>query len=284
MEYFEPHFLDEALVLLDRFGSGARVLAGGTRLGLELRRPSVDIHALVNIKRIGELHAIGESPSALRIGALVTAATLAQDLRVISGAPLLARAAATLGARQLRNVATLGGNLCSGHPAADLSVALVACGARCRLAGLSDDVREISAEEFVRAGPQTLRAGELLVGVAISKADACVSYQKMQTRRAFEMAIVAVGVQCVFEERAVADVRIALGGAAPTIVRASVAEAAVSGGAIEDASARRAARIAAEDDASPRTDRWASADYRRHLVGVLTERALLDVAAQSRRG
>src|SRR5580704_13109346 len=131
MQYFEPNFLDEALVVLDRFGPRAKALAGGTRLVPSLRDDSGDVIALVNLKRIASLGSITIGGGQARIGALVTAAELAKSQAVTAAVPLLAVAAASMGSRQIRTLASIGGNICSGDPASDLTVALLASDAAC---------------------------------------------------------------------------------------------------------------------------------------------------------
>jgi CO/xanthine dehydrogenase FAD-binding subunit len=278
MQYFEPNFVEEALALLEQLGPSARVLAGGTLLGPEVRAASGAASAIVNIKRIPELHDIDFDGQTLHVGALATASELAANDLVRWHAPLLALAAASLGATQLRNVATIGGNLCSGHHAADLGAALLACDARCVIANLISGPTTMPVASFFRPHGHALEEGAILTAIEVPASAAKVSYMKMQTRRAFEMAIVAVGVAMTEE-----SVRIALGGAAPTPVRASHAEKAWSLGRINstapDVPAREAGRIAAAKDCDPVTDHRATAEYRRHLVAVLTERALLDAAA-----
>ncbi|MDQ6779708.1 MAG: FAD binding domain-containing protein [Candidatus Eremiobacteraeota bacterium] len=274
MLYFEPNFVDEALVLLDRFGTGARLLAGGTRLGPALRGGSDETSALINLKRIDAMQGIEPAAAHLRIGALTTAAQLARDPHVRKHARVLADAAASLGARQLRSVATLGGNVCCGDPLSDLSAALLACDARCEVATLSEGPALVALEQLVaRSAP--LAAGELLTAVEIPVvADARFSYQKMLTRRAFELAVVAVAVRLTLQGDRIADARIALAGAGEVTLRALNAEAALRAAAPTAAMISGAARIAAIADARPQDDARASARYRRQLVDVLTQRAL----------
>ncbi len=278
MQYFEPNFVEEALALLEQLGPSARVLAGGTLLGPEVRAASGSTSAIVNIKRISELRDIDFDGQALHIGALATARDLAENDLVRRHAPLLSLAAASLGATQLRNVATIGGNLCSGHHAADLGAALLACDARCVIANLITGPATMPVAEFFRPGGHALEEGAILTAIEIPASSAHVSYVKMQTRRAFEMAIIAVGVVLAHD-----SVRIALGGAAPTPVRAVHGEKTWTDGRIHstapDAVGREAGRVAAAKDCDPVTDHRASAEYRRHLVAVLTERALLEAAA-----
>ncbi|SRR5579872_125113 len=274
MQYFEPNFVDEALVLLDRFGSGARLLAGGTRLGFALRSDPRDVAALINLKRIRELERVEERDGTLRIGALVTAQRIATTPVIREHAPLLARAAGSMGARQLRSIATVGGNICSGDPASDLVVALVACGARCEIAGVEEPSRVLPLERWLDERATGVQAKELIGWVHVPVTQHVAAYEKMTQRRAFEMALVAVAFRAQREGAALRDVRIALGGVGPAVLRARGAEAVLSGAPLSAASAREAARTAAERDARPRDDARASAEYRRHLVTTLVERAI----------
>jgi CO/xanthine dehydrogenase FAD-binding subunit len=119
-----------------------------------------------------------------------------------------------------------------------------------------------------------------LTAVEIPTTPVSVSYQKMQTRRAFEMALVAVGVAVHVEGGAIRRARVALGGVAPSVVRAQNAEVALLGKRADDETARVSARIAAAQDTRAEDDLHASAEYRRHLVAVLCERALRDAFTQ----
>lgn len=277
MEYFEPNFLDEALVLLDRYGAGARVLAGGTVLGPQLREDARGVTALVNIKRIPELYGVAVTGDALKIGALATARDVADNSLVRRHAPLVAEAAASLGASQLRNMATVGGNACSGAPAADLSLAFLASGARCEITSVAQGPVSLFMEYFFRPGSNALAPEELLTAVEVPCSQWRAAYLKMQTRRAFETALVAVAVSALLEGDRITDARIALGGVAPTPIRATAAEAALAGQKLNRDAARAAARVAADADAQPESDQRASAEYRRHCVAVLAERALRSI-------
>jgi carbon-monoxide dehydrogenase medium subunit len=279
MLYFEPNFIDEALVLLDRFGSGARILAGGTRLGPRLREHRDDAAALVNVKRIEELHAITRSARSLRVGAAVTANQLSTSPDVRECVPLLAEAAQTLGARQLRSVATLGGNVCSGDPVSDLTAALLASDAACEIVTLAEGPTRIALERLVTKASPVLATGELLSAVEIPLADGVrSSYQKVMTRRSFELALIAVAASVHFDDPTVVRARLALAGAAPLPVRASHTEAFLAGKRLDRAAIAQAAELAAREDARPADDHRAGAEYRRQLVAVLTARALQALA------
>lgn len=276
MQYFEPNFVDEALVLLDRFAPHAHVLAGGSLLGLAVRtrsdsRAIADATAIVNVKRIPALREISFDGATLTIGALVTAREASMHELIRAHAPLVARAASSLGARQLRTVATIGGNLCSGHPAADISTALLACDARCLIADIASGPTSVLGVDFVRAESDPR---SLLTAIEVPTSAARVAYLKMQTRRAFEMAIVSAAVAVELDGSTVRAARIALGGAAPSPVRAANAESWLRGKSPSGAAASDASRLAADQDAAPAGDAHASAEYRRQLVHVLVERAL----------
>ena len=279
MEYYAPNFLDEALVVLERYGARASVLAGGTLLGPRLREDATGVDALVNIKRIRSLTDIEFDEGSLRIGALATAHVLAENALVRQHAPLVAAAAATLGAPQLRSAATLGGNILSAHNSADIATALLASDAVATVHTARDGTIAIPLDRMVSPGFTGLPASALLGDVRLTSAAGWHSaFVKMQTRRAFEMALVSVAAQVREDARgSILDARIALGGAAPTPIRATAAEAVLGGGTLTAASAGDAAAAAAEVDAEPADDVLASAEYRRQLVRVLVVRALLSL-------
>jgi carbon-monoxide dehydrogenase medium subunit len=278
MQYFEPNFLDEALVVLDRFGPRAKPLAGGTRLVPSLRDDCGDVIALVNLKRIASLASISISGDRARIGPLVTAAELAQSPAIAAAVPLLAAAAASMGSRQIRRFASIGGNICSGDPASDLTVALLASDAACVLASSGHGERRLPLRDVLIPGGTICAPHELLAAVEVPITHARTDYRKMTTRRSFEMALVAVAVAIDRDRGRPIATRIALAGAGPVCMRATNAEqianpTSIDGDGLEWATSAGAA--AAAHDASPDSDERASADYRRHMVAILTTRALI---------
>jgi CO/xanthine dehydrogenase FAD-binding subunit len=278
LEYFEPHFIEEALVVLDRFDGRARALAGGTRLVPELRARLGDTAALVNLKRIADLYAVTAENGALSIGALTTAARLSSDATVAKDAPLLALAATTLGSVQIRALATVGGNICSGDPASDLTTALLALDANCGVASLAAGERREALSNLLVPGGVSLRSGEILTRVIIPVRDSAFAYRKMATRRGFEMALVAVALLLERDGAQVRHVRIALAGAGPTCLRAPHAERRALGTMASSADLENVAAAAADRDSAPQSDQRASASYRKHLVRILTRRCLEDVS------
>jgi len=284
MQYFEPNFMNEALVVLERFGARCKILAGGTLLGAQLRAAPTEVDAVVNVKRVPSLKDIEESDRGLRIGALATAHVLAAHPLVIERAPLVAQAAAGLGARQLRTLATIGGNACSAHPSADLAVALLASDAVVEYATLSEDKRSVPIERFLLDPNDSVPTGALVTGFWLPLRDGGARFCKLRTRRAFELALVSVAAWVHVKRSNVVDCRIALGGVAATPVPATNASSALKTGALAEPRIREAAARAADADARPQDDLRASAPYRRHLVHVLVARALREIAALPQTG
>jgi len=265
MQYFEPRFVGEALVVLERYGAGAKILAGGTLLAARLRESPAGLDAIVNLKRIAELGAIGRDGDGLRVGALATADELARLPLVKECAPLLSAAAASLGARQLRSSATIGGNVCSGLANADLSTALVALDASVVVEIGGGHRHDIPIADFLAGVADGSSRGSLVVAIDVPVPDRRWAFVKMQTRRSFEMAIVSV---------AISGMRVALGGVARSPVLAAGASRVLARGPLTRELAREAARAAAQIDSQPADDAHASARYRRALVETLVYHAL----------
>jgi CO/xanthine dehydrogenase FAD-binding subunit len=281
MQYFEPNFIDEALVVLERFGDEAKIVAGATLLGPALREGRSHAKALVNVKRIAALRGIERRGHTLHVGAACTADAIAHDSHVRELARPLASAAAGLGCRQLRSLATIGGNCCSGYSDADLTTALIACGAVVTYADRAGATSQVPIEDHLRlvhGGSAVALVRTLDIPIHTG---AAASYVKMQTRSAFEMSIVSVAVRLRMERGVVTDARIALGGAGETALFASTASAALIGRRLDEAASSECAHLAAQADAHPRDDARASAAYRRHLVAVLVRRALAGAVAPS---
>jgi CO/xanthine dehydrogenase FAD-binding subunit len=168
--YERPTRLDAAVALLDEHGSEARLLAGGTDLIIRLRDGSIQPRIVVDLKRIAELDwAIRETDGVLTIGARTVMTDIAADERVRREFEALAEAAAVVGAVQIRNRATLAGNICNASPAADTAPALLVFGATVIVAG-SAGTRRIPIDElFVRSGVTTLARGELVTAIELPR-------------------------------------------------------------------------------------------------------------------
>ncbi len=286
-EYFAPQSLTEALTLLQERGEGGRALAGGTDLVVQVKEgEKIPIPSyLVSLRRIPELRGIDSSArDGLRIGATATMAEIAESPLIRERYSALADGAEIVGSIQTMNMATVGGNVCNAAPSADTAPPLLVHEAVAVVAGPQGE-RELPLEEFWLGPNQTaLQPGELLRELRLPAPPANTGgvYVRRTPRKQMDIAVIGVAVlltlgQCDRIERA----RIALGAVAPTPVRARKAEAALEGKAASEALFSEAAETAASE-ASPIDDIRGSAEFRRHLVRVTTERCLHEAAQRAR--
>ena len=270
-EYFEPASLPEACALLARYQGRAQPLAGGTDLLVELKEQLRRADCVVNIKKIPGIDRLAfDAHDGLHIGALVTAREV--ELAAFTGEHYasLVQAARELGSIQVRNRATIIGNVCRASPSADTLPPLIADGAEITVHGPSGH-RSLPLEEFFTGpGKTVLRHDELATAIRVPAPAPRTRkiYIKHGRRKAMELATVGVAVTASPKEG-----RIVLGAVAPTPIRARNAEAMLRGQVLEPALIERAARAAMEES-RPISNVRASADYRREMVAVLTRRAL----------
>ena len=271
-----PSSVDECLPLLATHGGAAKLVAGGTDLLPQLKNGLLHPAFVIDLSGVAELRAIAVADGGgLRIGAGVTARELELDPRVRSRYPALAESAALVGSVQVRNLATLGGNLCNAAPSADMAPPLVALDAEAVIAGPKGR-RRVPVGEFFRGVRSTVLAAddllvELLVPAPGSNSGGC--YLRHTPRRELDIAVVGVASQLTLDNGVCAKARIALAAVAPTPVRAAAAEQALVGQTVTPAVIERAAALAVEA-ARPISDQRGSAEFRRHLVRVLTRRTL----------
>ena len=279
-DYVEPQSVEEAVQILAEAGPGARLLAGGTDLLVQLDGGKIQAEKVIFLGNLSELKDLTWKPeSGLSVGAGVTLRQIETDSDVRSRYPALAQSSAEIGSLQIRNLATLAGNVCNASPSADTSPALLAYDATVEILG-PKGARTIGLEEFwTGPGATSLAEGELVVAIHLPAAAAnrTVFYRKLSVRRAMDLAMVGVCVAADRNNGDVSNTRIALGAVGPVCLRATEAEALINSGA-NDANIVAAARLA-EDASSPIDDQRASAAYRRAMVRVLVERGLRQILA-----
>ncbi len=275
-EYFEPRTLKEAVGLLVKYKGGARLLAGGTDVMIEMKGGYVKPKYLINLKKIKGLDKISFSKKeGLRIGALVTWSTLLSSKPINQYYPVLRETASLIGCPQIRNIGTIGGNICHASPSADSAPALMIYEAQCVVAGPGRE-RIIPIEKiFTGVQKISLKKGEILTGFRLPTPDTGSKgcYLKFSPRRAMDLPIVGVGVLVTESNGTFQDVKIALGAVAPTPIRARRAESFLFGKPVNDQSIRKAAEEAVMES-KPITDMRASREYRLGLVKELTYRAI----------
>jgi CO/xanthine dehydrogenase FAD-binding subunit len=274
-----PRTLDDAVAALTEH-PGALVLAGGTDLMVDVnesRRRLAEDDTVVTVNRIPELRSWTHDPAArtVRLGAGVTYAETETD-PLAALLPALAQAARTVGSPQIRNAATIGGNLATCSPAGDGLPVLSALDATVELQGASGR-RTLAVDEFMTGVKRTaLRSDELITAVTVPVLDGWQGYTKVGVRNAM---VIAIAGACLAVDRPTRSIRLALGSVAPTIVRATEAEAYASSVVDWDAmtvaeeAAGEFGRLAASA-ARPIDDHRASAAYRTHAVDVLARRLL----------
>jgi len=277
-EYFAPESLADTLQIFSDFGPEARPIAGGTDLVLQMRMGELAPRALVNLTRVAELRGSPTSDGfPYFLSALTTLQKLCQSESIRMRFPALAEAAATMASGQVRNLATVGGNLCNAAPSADLAAILLALGAIARVVGPRGERRIPLEGFFLGPGRTVLASDELLLGLEIPDPVGHSVYLKHSLRACMDIAIVGVAVSLHRVDGRCASASIAMGAVAPTPIRALAAEAELAGERLTPDRIERAARAAAAES-RPIDDMRASAWYRRRMVEVLTRRALTSVA------
>ena len=273
-EYEAPTSLDEALAALDRYGDEAKVLAGGQSLIPLMKLRFASPAALVDINRVPGLDGLAEEEGELRIGALVRHKDCERSSLLGDRWGVLGDAAPQISDPIVRNLGTVAGSLAHADPQGDWGSALMAAGARVVARG-SRGSREIAVADLFE-GPftTTLEPTEVITEVRVPDPGprAGGTYLKLE-RKVGDFATAAVAVHVSFSNGTVGRAGIALTGVGPRNLRAQAAEEALAGSPLDDGAIREAARLAA-DAAEPWDDERGSADYKRNVVRVFTERGL----------
>jgi len=274
-EYYEPTSLDEALELLDKLGEEAKVLAGGTDLIVKMKMRALEPKHLINLKRIPNLNYIVSDSESIRIGALTTWSDLEKSDIVKNELPALYDAVKAMGSLQIRNMATLGGNLCNASPAADSAPPLLVYDAKVKVVS-KQGVRVIPLTEFfLGPGVTALKSNEVLTEVVIDKRNVSVGSAFVKISRvATDLAIASAAVMIKLKDGILEDVKIALGSVAPTPVRAKSLEAALVGRPAKLEEVKQYLNLL-EKDIKPIDDVRGTAWYRREVSKVLVYDAFL---------
>jgi carbon-monoxide dehydrogenase medium subunit len=280
-EYLGPKTVQEACSLLSQHGDKAKVMAGGTDVLNVMKERKITPQYVVGISGINELDYIKADADGIKIGALATLTSMANSSAIREKCPCLAEVPLKMATVQIRNMGTLGGNLCNAAPSADTAPILICLGAKAKIAGPNGE-RVVALEDFFTGpGKTVLGSGELLVEIQVPNQPASTAgaYLKM-SRVSVDLAIVGVGVVLTRDGDSCKDIKITLGAVAPTPIRAKKAEAVVKGKKIDDALLEQAGKIASEE-AKPIDDVRGSAFYRTEIVKVYTKRAIKQAMEQA---
>ena len=284
-DYYRPASLAEATTLLDERGDGGALLAGGTDLLVQIKEGHLSPTYLVALSGIAELADLRSSDGeGLRIGAQVLMQDLADDPTVRERFSALSDGAGIVGSYQTRNMATVAGNVCNAAPSADISPPLSVLDATVHIAGAGGE-RDVPIDEFwTGPGQNVLQPAEIVAYFATpAPPDRAGSYYERHTpRKEMDIAAVGTSVYVELDESGVCTkARIALAAVAPTVIRASKAEAHLLSSEISEEAAAAAGTIAAAE-ARPISDQRGSAEFRAYLVEVMTARSILRAAERAR--
>ncbi len=276
LELHEATSLDEAAALLNRYAPDARLLAGGTDLLVDLKTGRGTAGHLVSIQGISELRGVSETSSGLRIGALTTLNELDASPVIARRYPALRDATGRMAAPQIRNAATVGGNIAGAVPCADLPPVLLVSGASVVLWSPTGERRVGLEDLFVGPRETILQQDEVLIAVTVPTPPRGfgAAYARFALRDGNAIAVAAVAAGLLLDpDDTVRKARIALGAVAPTPRLVEPAGALLAGRPVDEDALDEAAE-AAIAAAEPITDIRGSAEFRRRLVGTLTRRAI----------
>jgi carbon-monoxide dehydrogenase medium subunit len=263
--------------------TGAKTVAGGTDLLPQMKNGVVKPPVVIDLSGIAALKGVASANGAgLRVGACATARELELHPDVRRRYTALADGAALVGSVQVRNLATVGGNLCNAAPSADMAPPLMALDAEAVIASPRGERRVLLASFFQGVRRTVLAADELLVALVVPApaAGSGGSYIRHTPRRELDIAVVGVASQVTVQNGRCVKARIALASVAPTPVHATAAEQSLQGQALTPDTIERAATLAV-DAAKPISDQRGSAEFRKHLVKVLTRRTLTSALARA---
>lgn len=283
-EYHEPETIRQACQLLKEYGDQARIMAGGTDLVIKMKRGLVSPKHVIDIKKIPDIRGVEKTREGVWIGAATSLADVADAPGLQEGLSMISRAALSIGSTQVRNRATIGGNICNAAPSADMAPGLLVAEAVASVSG-PESAREVPLASFF-TGPGTTRLaeGEIVTRLYIPLPPETrhMVYIKHGPRRSMDCAVVGVAVALDVDSTSsiCRDVRIALGAVAPTPVRAARTEKLIEGKTFTGLDYEAiGARV--REEISPITDVRASAEYRSDMVSILTIQALERIEHES---
>jgi carbon-monoxide dehydrogenase medium subunit len=282
-ELILPESIDDCIKALAKGGPESKLLAGGTDLLPQLKNGLLKPPRVIDLSGVARLRTIeAGNGKGIRIGSAVTARTLELD-RAVRGSYLsLAEGGALVGSVQVRNLATLGGNICNAAPSADMAPPLLALDAEAVITGPKGERRVPITTFFTGVRRTVLAPDEILVELVVPNpgAHSGGNYLRHTPRRELDIAVVGVASQLTLANGVCTKARIALAAVAPVPLRATAAEQSLEGQAVTPDRIKRAADLAVEA-ARPISDQRGSADFRRHLVRVLTRRTLTTALARA---
>jgi carbon-monoxide dehydrogenase medium subunit len=280
VDYHQPATFTELSELLTRYGPEVRVMGGGTALTILLKEGLIDSVRLVSLERMG-LESVSWKDGALHVGAMTSLQVLADHPLVHEHLPILSEVLHQVASRRIRNVATLGGNICWAEPASDPPGILTLLEAEATIVSGRGERRLAMRDLFRDYYTTALESDEVLTAVRISppRKDAGVAYIKFTPQSKADKPVLGVAASIRAEKGACADARVVVGAAGPTPLSLPEADAAMCGHSVESRAAEELADRYAEA-AQPMSDSRGSEGYKRDMIRVLVRRALRRAWAQ----
>jgi len=271
-DYLKPKSLEEVFSLLETYGERATLIAGGTDVMVSIRNKELAPEVLISLRELKDLSYIRKD-DAYHIGALTTHRMLETSQLVQQELSALYDGASKVGSVQIRNVATVGGNICNAAPSADTAGPLLVLDAQAVLKG-PDGIRKVPLTEFFTGPSQTVKRNDEVLTefeIPIENGQFGSAYHKHSRRKAMDLPILGVAVSLKLSRQSVENVRIALSVAAPTPIRARKAEEFLKGKTLDEEVLKEAGRIAGLE-ASPRDSLRGKAWYRKEMIETFVPR------------
>jgi carbon-monoxide dehydrogenase medium subunit len=281
IRFHSPQTIAEAFSLLEEFKE-AKIVAGGTDLLVDIKQGLREARDIISLHKIEELKGIRKKDKVIRIGAMVTVQQIITDALISQYIPAVADAAKSMASYHIRSMATIGGNISSAVPSADLPPSLIAAEATVELR-CSESSRQVTLSEFFRGPRKTIcQTGELLtfIFVPLPPPRTGISYQKFALREANALAVASVASRLTLKDRKIERAAIVLGAVAPTPVLALKTSEFLCGKE-PSSSLFEKAGLMAKEEAKPISDIRGSIWYRKELISILTRRALTEALSQA---
>jgi len=279
-DYYMPESLQEALGLMEKQKGRARYIAGGTDVIVRIKQRAIEPDALISLRHIQDLAGVHWN-GGLRLGSMTVFRDVERDEKIARAFPALHQAVSVLANPQVRNVATLGGNLANAAPSADCAPPLLVLGATAEIEGPGGS-REVPLEAFFEGPGQTCLDGtELLEAVRVPGREKGSGTAFLKTGRVSQdIALINAAAYVVMEGKVCRTCRLAAGAVAPVPLRLRKAEKAVEGREITPELLEEVKQVV-EGEVSPITDVRTTAEYRRIMSGVLIKRALVQAVREA---
>lgn len=285
-DYHEPESMKSAFALLSGLKSNAKIIAGGTDILVNMKKGLISPKYLISLTKMKELFVLEPRKKGIAIGSHVIVSELAESDLLWKKFSVIAKAASVLGSPLIRNRATIGGNIITARPAADLPPALMAVGAKVELKSKKGK-REVALDEFfLGPGKTVIRPDEILTRIIVNELPPFTGgdYIKLGHRKALEIAIVAVASRVTLDkpQGVIRNARIILSAVAPQAIHAVSAEKILINEKPTEKLIEKAATLAMQD-CRPITDIRGGAEYRKEIVKVLVKRTLMNAVKEVNR-